>query len=217
MGLDAPLGRVSGMTPSTMPLPTRPPRVRTTLARAGDDDLVALVRCGHDAAFAELHDRHRSSLERLAGALLRGSPHDPQDVVQDAFLSAYLALRSADRPIALRPWLTAIVRNRAIDCLRRPLDALRAPDADQVLQLLPARHGDPAEVAGVREEVRLTVEAIGRLPERQRFALVRRELEGRGLEEVAAGLGTSVSATWSLLSRARTAVTDGRARGWCAS
>lgn len=132
--------------------------------------------------------------------------------MQDAFLSAYLALRSADRPIAVRPWLSAIVRNRAIDCLRRPLDALRAPDAEHVLRLVPARMGDPAEMAGVREDVRLTVDAIGRLPERQRVALVRRELEGRGLEELATSMDTTVSATWSLLSRARSTVAECRSR-----
>ncbi len=189
-----------------------PPHAPLGLARADDERLVAMVRLGHPDAFSELHRRHRPSLERLARKLLRHTSHDPEDVLQDAFLSAYVALRAVDRPIALKAWLAMIVRNRAIDHLRQPHASRIDPDSERVLTLVPAPMGDPADVATAREEMRAVVDAIGRLPERQRLALVRRDFEGRRVEEVAAGLGTTLPATWSLLFRAHSTLSAGASR-----
>lgn len=183
-----------------------------SLSRVDDAQLVALIRAGDDAAFTELHLRHRPTLKRLAVAVLRGSAHDPDDVLQEAFLSAYCSLRAVDRPIALRAWLSMIVRNKAVDALRQPYPSRVDPDSERALAVVPASMGDPSDVACLREEVRDVVDAIGRLPDRQRLALVRRELEGRRIDEVAAGLGASASSTTSLLFRARATVAADRRR-----
>jgi len=185
----------------------------SSLAQVDDDRLVALIRSGHKAAFTELHARHRPGLERVAIAVLRGSNHDADDVLQEAFLSAYAALRAIDRPIVLKAWLAMIVRNKAIDVLRQSHAARVDPDSERSLALVPAPMGDPSDVACLREEVREVVDAIARLPDRQRLALVRRELEGRPVGEVATGLGATVSSTWSLVNRARAGVAGDRRRG----
>jgi RNA polymerase sigma factor (sigma-70 family) len=166
-----------------------------------DEELVARFRRGDEAAFAAIHDRYREPLVGFARRMLRGTGQDPEDVVQDAFLRAHAALRATDRPMALRAWLHTVVRNRALDGLRTlasrpaPLDEGPAPQA---------RGADPAARAEAREELRRVVADIGRLPERQRLALVHRELGGEGHEELAARLQTSVLGTKSLLIRART-------------
>jgi RNA polymerase sigma-70 factor, ECF subfamily len=180
-----------------------------TLSAASDEHLVALVRQGRDDAFAELHRRHRPALARFARRLLHGTGHDPEDVVQDAFLSAYMALRRVDRPIALRPWLHMIVRNRALDHLRSPRSTRTVADGERSLALVPAGGGDPERTLELRDELREVVAAIGALPGRQRLALVAHELEGRPLGDLAADLGTSVPAAKSLLWRARQEVRAG--------
>lgn len=197
-----------------MSMPPRPssPATATPLRRVDDAVLVALIRSGDESAFTELHRRHRPALRRLAGAILRGTAHDPDDVLQEAFVSAYIAMRAVDRPIAPRAWLSMIVRNKAIDAVREPHAARVEPDSERQLALVPATLGDPSDVACLREEVRDVVSAIGRLPDRQRLALVRRELQGQPVGEVAAGLGTNVSSTWSLLHRARATVKADRRR-----
>jgi DNA-directed RNA polymerase specialized sigma24 family protein len=81
-----------------MPAPESSSPAASTLARADDAKLVTLIRAGHETAFAELHRRHRPALLRLARAVLRGSSHDADDVLQEAFLSAYFAIRAVDRP-----------------------------------------------------------------------------------------------------------------------
>ena len=92
-------------------------RPLTTLA---DPDLVARFRAGDDDAFEEIHRRYRRPLLAFARRMLNGAGHDADDVVQDAFVRAFRGLRVAGRPMALRPWLYAIVRNRALDELRAP-------------------------------------------------------------------------------------------------
>src|ERR1044072_2606203 len=90
------------------------------LSTLTDDELVLRFRNGHDAAFSEIHRLFRAALTAFARRMLHGSGHDPEDVIQDAFIRAYRGLRVTDRPMALRPWLYMIVRNRALDTLRAP-------------------------------------------------------------------------------------------------
>ncbi len=170
------------------------------LSSCTDDELVARFRRGDDAAFSAIHDRFRTPLIAFAGRMLRGSGHDAEDVVQDAFIRAYRGLRVTDRPMVLRPWLYMIVRNRALDALRCPQ---RTDPFDDRTGLAAVPASDPAHCAAQRDEMRHLVEEIGRLPERQRMALVLREFDGRSHAETAAALHTTVPATKSLIVRAR--------------
>jgi len=174
------------------------------LAAMTDDQLVLRFRNGDDAAFSEIHRRFRAALTAFARRMLHGSGHDAEDVVQDAFMRAYRGLRVTDRPMALRPWLYMIVRNRALDELRTPQ---RSVAYDDELRMRAVPDADPAHRCEVRDEMRLIVDEIGRLPERQRIALVMREFDGRTHAETAHALDTTVPATKSLIIRARSNLT----------
>jgi RNA polymerase sigma factor (sigma-70 family) len=177
-----------------LPLSTLP---LTTLS---DDELVARFRCGDDAPFDEVHRRYHGALLAFARRMLNATGHDAEDVVQDAFIRAYRGLRVTDRPMALRPWLYMIVRNRALDELRGPQRA-GAYDDDFALNAVPT--ADAADCAEQRDEMRRLVAEIARLPERQRIALVLREFDGCSHVETAQRLHTTVPATKSLIIRAR--------------
>ena len=170
------------------------------LTTLSDDDLVARFRSGDDAPFEEIHRRYRGQLIAFARRMLNGTGHDADDVVQDAFIRAYRGLRVTDRPMALRPWLYMIVRNRALDELRTPQ---RSGCYDDEIGLAAVPDADPAHCLAEREEIRELVAEIGRLPERQRMALVMREFDGRSHAETARALRTTVPATKSLIIRAR--------------
>jgi RNA polymerase sigma factor (sigma-70 family) len=171
-----------------------------------DERLVALVRAGRDDAFAVIHLRYHERLLSFARRLLHGTGHDAEDVVQDAFIRALGGLRATDSEMHLRPWLYMIVRNRAMDELRKPSRV--AAELDEVAHLHPTDGADPALRAIERELLGDLVAEIGRLPERQRLALVMRELEGATHVEMSEALGTSIPATKSLLVRARGALQD---------
>jgi RNA polymerase sigma factor (sigma-70 family) len=170
------------------------------LSSLADDQLVLRFRNGDDAAFSEIHRRFRTALTAFARRMLHGSGHDPEDVVQDAFIRAYKGLRVTDRPMALRPWLYMIVRNRALDELRAPQ---RADVYDDEMGMRALPDADPARCFADADEMRQIVAEIARLPERQRIALVMREFDGRTHAETARALHTTVPATKSLIVRAR--------------
>jgi RNA polymerase sigma factor (sigma-70 family) len=165
-----------------------------------DEQLVARFRAGDDAAFAEIHRRYRPALAAFAAKMLRGTGHDADDVVQESLIRAFRGLRSTDSPIAVRAWLYMIVRNRALDELRTPRRCDGYEDDGRSATM---RNADPHETLGEREELRRIVDEIGRLPRRQRMALVMRELDGRTHVETARALQTTVPATKSLVIRAR--------------
>jgi RNA polymerase sigma factor (sigma-70 family) len=171
---------------------------QTPLQRCDDPELVAAFRAGSEAAFTEIHDRYREPLTAFARRMLRGTGLDAEDVVQDALLRAHLGLRATDRPMALRAWLYMITRNRALDGLRARRESCSLDERDA------AADGDPVACALQREELRRIVEELARLPERQRLALVQRELCGASHADLADRLGTTVSAAKSLIIRART-------------
>ena len=180
---------------------------RTHLDQLDDERLVGRVRAGDDDAYAAIVRRYRPALVAFAARLLGDGADDAEDVVQDALFRALPALRAGVRPMVLRPWLYMIVRNRAFDHLRTPASRNRGDTADR-LALVAHPHADPAERAIEREELDQVVAEIRRLPARQRLALVERELSGTSHADIAAGLGTSIPATKSLILRARVAVTD---------
>lgn len=174
------------------------------LSTLSDDELVARFRRGDEAPFDEIYRRYSGVLVAFARRMLKHSGHDADDVVQDAFIRAYRGLRVTDRPMALRPWLYMIVRNRALDELRAPQRA-GAYDDEFALNAVPTI--DAAQCAQERDEMRQLVAEIARLPDRQRMALVMREFDGCSHVETARRLRTTVPATKSLIIRARSNLT----------
>ena len=165
-----------------------------------DRRLVDLVRDGYDAAFEEIVRRYRRPLDRFAAAIVGGRS---EDVTQDAFSKALLALRGSEAEIELRPWLYRIVRNTALNDLRDS-----APAAEELHEGLAGARSAAAEVEE-REDLAELMERLRSLPDPQRAAIVMRELEGLSHEEIAAALGVSGGAARQAIYRARTALRDG--------
>ena len=177
------------------------------LTSASDDELVASFRAGDEDAFAEIYRRHRGALRSFAARMLRDLQFDADDVVQESFIRARHGLRVSDRPLALRPWLYMIVRNCAIDELRARRHTATL-DVECELSAIPTP--DVAQHAEQRADLFGLVARISELPERQRLALVLRELDDRSHVQTAQLLETTVPATKSLISRARATLNEQR-------
>jgi RNA polymerase sigma factor (sigma-70 family) len=165
-----------------------------------DGRLIGLVREGYDSAFEEIVRRYRRPLEHFAAAIV-GSRCE--DVTQDSFSKALLALRGSAAEIELRPWLYRIVRNTALNDLRD-----RGPAPEQLSETLAGAGSTAAEVER-REELAELMKRLAALPEPQRAAIVMRELEGLSHEEIAAALGVSGGAARQAIYRARAALRNG--------
>src|SRR6266545_2323248 len=153
-----------------------------------------MARDGGRGAFDEMVRRHRSSLIAFAGSV--APPSRAEDVVQESLTKAYVALQEGAEPELLRAWLFRIVRNTAIDEQRgvRPYEQLDE-NYDGVEQ--------PPQAFERREQVAGLVAAIQDLPTAQRRAIVQRELEGKGHEEIGRALKLSPGSVRQLIYRAR--------------
>ena len=140
--------------------------------------------------------------------MLGGRHHDAEEVVQDAFLRALGALSETERDMALRPWLYAITRNRALDELRRPQRTVPFAHEDHGL---PEPGASPVSILARREAVAGLVADLEDLPTRQRRALVMHELEDRSHSQIGRVLNVSRGASKALVHRARGSLTARRA------
>jgi RNA polymerase sigma factor (sigma-70 family) len=165
-----------------------------------DGRLVSLVRAGYESAFEEIFRRYGAPLRGYAASIVTAQRAD--DVTQEAFTKAYLALRGTDKEIQLRPWLYRIVRNTALTDIRdEPRPGVELDDAA-------AAGMTPEQLAEQREEIRLLMAGLRELPEPQRAAIVMRELEGLSHEQISASLGLSSGAVRQSIYRARRALRE---------
>jgi RNA polymerase sigma factor (sigma-70 family) len=174
---------------------------RSLLRMQTDERLVDLVRAGNDRAFEAIVDRYRRPLLRYCGRLL--PPTRAEDVVQQAFLNAFAALRRSDASIDLRPWLYRIAHNASLNALRE-----NGWSDDELEAFVEAGEG-PHEIAERLDHLRSVLEAVQTLPERQRDAMILRELEGYTYEQIAAELDATGGAVRQLLNRARNTLRGG--------
>jgi RNA polymerase sigma factor (sigma-70 family) len=171
------------------------------VAVGGDERLAQLVAGGSERAFVALYERYYDQLYRYCRSIVRDDS-DAQDAVQSTLTGAFAALRRGRRDAPLRPWLFRIAHNESVSVLRR-----RRPE-EQLSELLPDRTGSTEERVEQRERLALLMADLHALPERQRGALVMRELNDLSHEQIAIALRTSVAGVKQTIFEARRALLE---------
>jgi RNA polymerase sigma-70 factor (ECF subfamily) len=157
-----------------------------------DEELMGLVARTDQRAFEVLYDRHGGVAYSLAYRIV-GDAGRAEDVTQEAFLSVWRSEAGYDAARgSVRSWLLGIIRNRAIDVLRRSSSA-RAPrldlGAEERLAELPAPDRTDAE-AFRREDARSIRGALTQLPQEQSQVIGLAYYGGFSQSEIASMLGT---------------------------
>ena len=184
------------------PASARPSAARRPLYSVlGDERLAHLVGDGNKQAFAPLYERYYQQLYRYCRSIVRDDL-DAQDALQSTFASAFAALRKRQRDAPLRPWLFRIAHNEAVSVIRRRRPAEDLSEASQHCC------DSVEEQAGDRARFAMLLQDLAELPERQRSALVMRELSGLSHEEIALVLGTSVGAAKQTIFEARRSLSE---------
>jgi RNA polymerase sigma factor (sigma-70 family) len=165
-------------------------------ALLSDQRLVQRAAGGEERAFAVIFDRYHQRLYRYCLAIV-GDAQDAQDALQNTMLKVLRALPGEEREIKLKPWLYRIAHNESVDLLRRRRDT-RELDAE-----LAATGPALADELSSRERLWQLLADLDELPERQRGALVMRELAGLDFDSIAAALATSPAAARQTLYEAR--------------
>jgi RNA polymerase sigma factor (sigma-70 family) len=179
-----------------------------------DSVLCKLCARGSDDAFDVLHGRYRQQVFAFVFHLLnrRDGVDDAEDLTQEVFGKAFASIRSKNSDGSFKHWLFTIARNATFDLIRA-----RKPQAVPIDETSDSRP-EFANVVSIssqvenRAEFAWLVETMRALPERQREALVMRELGGLTHAEIAGELGTSVDATKQLIKRGRKSVGESAQR-----
>ena len=174
---------------------------RTAAAR-----LVERARAGDAAAFDRLVLAHQRQVLATAWRML-GREDEARDAAQEAFLRVYKHLDKFDARQDFSGWLYRIVVNVCRDLARKrgPRGRLTSYEEECAAGHLEAAPGpDDAEARAIRAQERAIIaRAIATLPEKERAALVLRDLEGLPTEEVARILRSSQATVRSQISSAR--------------
>jgi RNA polymerase sigma factor (sigma-70 family) len=174
----------------------RAPRLASTTALTSDARLAQRAAERDERAFAAIFRRYHQEIYRFCLSIL-GNAEDARDAMQNTMVKALQALPGEKREIQLRPWLYRVAHNESIDLVRKRRETTAVdPELTVVTESL-------AETAAQRERLRQLLLDLGDLPDRQRAALVMRELGGLGFEQIGEAFETSPAVARQTVYEAR--------------
>ncbi len=180
-----------------------------------DADLMLRFQGGDETAYAELVRRFQGRIVSLAYRYL-GSSADAEDLAQEVFLRIYRARETYEPRARFSTWVHRITVNVSLNLIRgrkvrRHLNAAMprsdggdggAVDFEDAGVVAPGDKVEKDELAQVLREI------LDGLPERQRIAILLNKYQGLSYEETAEAMEMSLSATKSLLTRARVKIKE---------
>jgi RNA polymerase sigma-70 factor (ECF subfamily) len=174
-----------------------------------DAALMLRVKRGDREAFEALVEKYKQPVMNLVYRTLRDAT-EAEDLTQHVFLQVYKSAHRYEVSAKFSTWIFTIARNLTLNEIRRrtrhPADSLDATSAedDQPIIQVEDRKNFAAPDAVLHAELQAKIdEAIGTLPEKQRTALLMCREDELSYEDMAKVLGCSLSATKSLIHRAR--------------
>jgi RNA polymerase sigma-70 factor (ECF subfamily) len=153
---------------------------------------------GDASAFEQIIVRYERRVLTLAWRLL-GRPEDAQDASQEVFLRAFRYLHRFDSGRRFEPWLVTMTVNVCRDLGRKRQQQPFVPIESDLLRAA----GDPHSDLSSEEQRNMVHAALAELPEKERAAVVLRDIEGFATAEVAEMLGSSETTVRSQISTAR--------------
>src|SRR5918993_1060691 len=180
------------------------PHDRRVTDAPSDEEVIARVLNGEKQLFEHLVGRYQRALYRHAVSIVLD--HDAAaDMVQDAFVRAYLSLRECRDRAHFRAWLFRTLRNRCLDYLKEASRRnLRLDDIE-----VPLDEADGPGALAERNEMRTGIRrALAKLPPALREAFVMHYVDGVPYETMAEVLNASVSALKMRALRAREALSS---------
>ena len=164
------------------------------------DDLVELMRAGSAVAFDALMQRYDRRMLALA-LRLTGRLEDAQEVAQEAFSRLHRNLELLRSDDEVGPWLRMVVVNLCKDLARRKARSPIAVNEELISRAV--AESNPESAASDRERERILRSALQCLTERERTALVLRELEGLNTLEAAEIMGVAAATVRVQIMHAR--------------
>jgi RNA polymerase sigma-70 factor (ECF subfamily) len=175
------------------------------LTAMSDEDIVSRVLAGETALFEVLMRRHNQRVYRAARAILRDD-REAEDVMQEAYVNAYVHLDQFDGRAKFSTWLTKIAVYESLARARRRGRYEPLEDEAQETSMPATTSPDPERLAFGRELGALIESAVDSLGDGYREVFMLRQVEGLSTLETAAVLGVSEDVVKTRYSRARHAL-----------
>jgi RNA polymerase sigma-70 factor, ECF subfamily len=169
--------------------------------RMPDRILAERAKQGDASAFGELLRRH-SSLVRAYVYRIVGSVADTDDVVQDAFITAWKQLPTLRDPSAVKSWIMRIAGREALSLVTRRSREDALDEAD----LPPSPYAQPEPAAIQSDRLAALSRALDRLKDDQRRCWLLREVAELSYAEIAEEMDMTESTVRGMLSRARASI-----------
>lgn len=175
-------------------------------------DLLLVERCKQDdiVAYEELVNRYRNKILNYV-ARNTGSLADAEDLTQEVFIKAYLAIKKFRGQSSFQTWLFQIANNVCVDRFRRKkreriaysLDEPLTTDEGEVEREIPDWSSDPAGLAQGQEMQAQVQKALSSLSDKLRPVIILHDLQDMPYEEIAAVLQIPLGTVKSRLFNAR--------------
>lgn len=173
-----------------------------------DAQLIEQTLQGRSTAFGQLVQKYQDRLYNTMVHVVGGS-EDALDVVQEAFVQAFVKLQSFQQSSAFYTWLYRIAFNVAASHRRRRKMAVSVEHCRDVAGEEPVDQGmGPSERMEIEERCQQIQDAIATLSEEHRSVLVLREIDGCCYETIAEVLELPIGTVRSRLHRARLQLRD---------
>ncbi len=181
---------------------------------AEDQDLVRRCQSGDDAAFEELVRKYQQTLFNVIHHNI-GRRSDVEDIAQKIFSKLYFSLHKFDPNRPFFPWVYRIAINQCYDELRRArrrrsitFSELNLEETENIENLLKQEAVQETSAEERKELHELLYKMLDRLPEKQKKALVLRDLEDVPYDQIAQVLQCTEQAARLKVFRARTRLRD---------
>ncbi|ESW82982.1 MULTISPECIES: RNA polymerase sigma factor [unclassified Mesorhizobium] len=184
-----------------------PAALTATPAASGDMQLVGRALARDGDAFRTIIKTHNQRLYRIARGVVRNDS-EAEDIVQEAYVSAFAHLEAFRGDASLATWLSRIVINEALGRLRKRRRMVAMPENPQaeIIRFPLNPSDDPERTMAQRQILELVERATDSLPDVYRMVFVARVIEGLSIEETAELLGVRPETIKTRLHRARALV-----------
>src|SRR5262245_60691923 len=175
--------------------------------------LIVRAQSGDTTAFDQIVLGHQHRVVALAWRML-GNQDDARDAAQEAFLRIYKHIKKFDLAQDFSGGLYRIVVNVGRDLARKRRGNVSSFEAEieagTIAEPLSPLNTETAAMAA--QEQAIVLKALATLTEKERAAIVLRDLEGLPTDEVAQILGSSPTTVRSQISSARAKIRAFRSR-----
>lgn len=159
-----------------------------------DKNIIRLFFNRDEDAIKEADAVYGARLKRISYGIT-GDRRDAEECVNDAYLSAWNSIPPS-RPASLQAYLTALLRNAALDVIKKSKRARRIPKKlfkplEELSEILPG--GDAEDAITERELSGIINGYVRQLSDRQRYIFISRYYVNRSIGEISKKLGVSKS------------------------